>query len=220
MLAYAAGRPRTAERQSNPNALLIIISAHIALVAIVMSVKMDLPRRVLDPPTIIDLIRPPPPPPPHITPPARPVEPRQIEATAPQTYVPTPPVSISTANPTPTLPNIGDLIPSTAVPPRIEPQPHAVVAPTIPRLLTPPAEIRPPYPQSKLLTGEEATLTLRLDIDEQGHVVSVEPVGRADAVFLDAARRYLIAHWRYQPATRDGRPVASNLTVTLRFELD
>jgi protein TonB len=88
------------------------------------------------------------------------------------------------------------------------------------RLLTPPSELKPPYPASKLLTEEEAVLTLRLTIDANGRVVAVDPVGRADRIFLEAARRYAIAHWRYQPATDDGRPIASSLTVTLRFELD
>jgi hypothetical protein len=45
-------------------------------------------------------------------------------------------------------------------------------------------------------------------------------VGRADRAFLDAARRHLIAHWRYQPATEDGRTITSSLTITLRFQLD
>ncbi len=50
--------------------------------------------------------------------------------------------------------------------------------------------------------------------------MGVDPLGTADRVFLEAARRYLIAQWRYKPATRDGQPVASTETITLRFELD
>jgi len=88
------------------------------------------------------------------------------------------------------------------------------------QLLTPPSELKPPYPQSKLLAEEEAALTLRLTIDEQGRVVAVDPVGRADAVFLAAARRHLIAHWRYKPAMKDGRAVPTSIVITLRFELD
>jgi protein TonB len=42
-----------------------------------------------------------------------------------------------------------------------------------PRLLTPPAELKPPYPESKILGEEEAVLTLRLAIDERGRVVAV-----------------------------------------------
>jgi periplasmic protein TonB len=48
----------------------------------------------------------------------------------------------------------------------------------------------------------------------------VDPVGRADGEFLAAARRHLIAHWRYAPATDDGRAVGSTTTITLRFQLD
>ena len=50
-------------------------------------------------------------------------------------------------------------------------------------------------------------LKLRLSIDHRGRVVAVEPVGRADRAFLAAARRHLIAKWRYKPATEDGRAV-------------
>ena len=50
-------------------------------------------------------------------------------------------------------------------------------------------------------------LRLRLSIDERGRVVSVEPVGRADRSFLDAARKHLIANWRYKPATEDGKAI-------------
>jgi protein TonB len=45
-------------------------------------------------------------------------------------------------------------------------------------------------------------------------------VGAADRVFLEAARRHLIAHWRYRPATEDGRPIASSVVISLRFLLD
>jgi protein TonB len=50
-------------------------------------------------------------------------------------------------------------------------------------------------------------------------VTGVEAVGPADPVFLAAARRHLLAHWRYRPATEDGRAVATSTLVTLRFEL-
>jgi len=39
-------------------------------------------------------------------------------------------------------------------------------------------------------------------------------------VFLEAARRHLIAHWRYRPASEDGRAIASTAVITLRFQLD
>ena len=50
MLAYLANRPVAGTRQSSPNALLLVISVHVALLAAVMSAKMDLPARIFDPP--------------------------------------------------------------------------------------------------------------------------------------------------------------------------
>ena len=87
-------------------------------------------------------------------------------------------------------------------------------------MLTPASELKPPYPPSKLLNEEEATLHLKLTIDATGRVIAVDPVGRTDAAFLEAARRHLIAHWRYKPAMDEGRPVASSEVITLRFELN
>jgi protein TonB len=91
---------------------------------------------------------------------------------------------------------------------------------TAARLLTSSADLKPPYPPSKLLTEEEADLRLKLTIDANGRVVAVEPVGRADPTFLAAARRHLLARWRFSPASEDGRPVVSTTVITLRFRLD
>jgi protein TonB len=104
--------------------------------------------------------------------------------------------------------------------PEIKPLPKPYPVKLEPRLLTSGEELKPPYPSSKLITEEEASLTLRLTIDERGRVVAVEPVGRADPVFLAAARRHLLARWRYKPASEDGRAIASTAVITLRFQLD
>src|SRR5439155_9899658 len=88
------------------------------------------------------------------------------------------------------------------------------------QLLTPASELKPPYPASKILTEEEAVLHLRLTVDEHGRVIAVDPVGRADPAFLEAARRHLIAHWRYKPALDEGRAVRSSEVITLHFELN
>jgi protein TonB len=91
---------------------------------------------------------------------------------------------------------------------------------TGPRFITPDWALRPPYPDDKRRLEEEATLKLKLAIDERGRVVAVEPVGKADRSFFEAARKHLIAKWRYKPATEDGRPVPSSTVITLRFELE
>ena len=220
MLAYAASRPRVAERISNPNAMLAIIAAHVALAALVMSAKLELPPRPTFTRTVIDFIPLPkePPPKPITTKlpqpplPAPTPHPRQSDETQP-----TPP----TGDPIP-LPRDSGTSPGSGPGPQVDvrPNPIPLPAPTGARLLTPPSELKPPYPPSKLLTEQEAVLKLRLTIDASGRVIAVDPVEAADRVFLEAARRHIMAHWRYRPATEGGRAVATSTVITLEFRLD
>jgi periplasmic protein TonB len=220
MLGYIEGRPAIAARGSSPNVLLVIIAVHVALIALVMSAKMDVAGRIKEGPLIVDLIPEPTPPPPVPHDPQVPHQPvRQVITDTPQ-IVPVPPTSSETIDsmPTPGAEVVGEAT---------EPQPHVdplpippAVVKTTAQLLTSAADLKPPYPPSKLLTEEEADLRLRLTIDVSGRVVAVDPIGRADPAFLNAARRHLIARWRFRPASEDGRAVASTKEITLRFRLD
>jgi protein TonB len=219
MLEYAAGRRHVAERPSSPNAMLFIISAHVALLAVVMSAKMDLPIPIRSKPIIVTFPHEPPPPPPNAT--------AETPNQTPQHVIDQPhqlvPVPVSKPQPVETGPATEPVSVATGRSSIIPVMPQPTVTTPIrheAQLLTPPWELKPPYPATKLASEEEATLTLRLTIDDRGRVIAVDPVGSADRTFLDAARRYIIAHWRYAAATQDGRAVASNLTITLRFELD
>jgi protein TonB len=216
MLAYAANRPAVAVRQSSPNALLFVIAAHVAAVAAVMSVKMDLPRRIF-PPTIVTSIPLPPVPKPNPVP--LPTATHTTNLDRP-TVVPTD-VDIQRVD-TGGISSQPDMAAGGSARPVADPIPplRPIIARSGPQLLTSAAELKPPYPQSKLLTEEEAVLRLRLTIDERGRVVAVDPVGKADDVFLGAARRHLIAHWRFRPASEDGRAVSSSTVIMLRFQLD
>lgn len=220
MLAYAANRPVAAARGSAPNAMLAIIALHVAAVAALMSAKMDLPDKIRNSPIIIDLIKAP------RLPPDRPIEnrqpqPRNSTISRPSPDVPLPPTGSEIVDSTPSLPSFDELVgPSLDPTPRADPLPMPAPVQRAARLLTPAPDLRPPYPQSKLMSGEEAVLRLALTIDARGRVIAVEPVGRADRTFLEAARRHLLARWRYRPATADGRAVGSSITVTLRFQLE
>ena len=219
MLAYAANSPVAVDRRPHPNAMLAIIAVHVALLAVVMSAKMEFDRHRPAPPILIDSIPVPKPLPPH-TPVRHPTNPQPAPILFP--HKPTGPRSLP-HNPTfPTGPTAG---PGPANPfplpiPQAKPLPTPHFGNSGPQLLTPASELKPPYPVSKLLNEEEAVLRLKLTIDARGRVIAVEPVGRTDAAFLDAARRHLLAHWRYKPATADGQAVASSAVITLRFELN
>ena len=218
MLAYAAHRRRIAQRHSAPHVMLVIIVGHIALIAAVMSAKMDVPDRIRDI-TKVELIRVPPPPPKHVPPPKQMPKPSEsrIDRLPAIVPVPQPRVDPIDPRPIPALPSLPAVRPLPNPEPRIAPVPAPVRVG--PRFATPADAVRPPYPASKIASDEEAVLRLRLSIDPRGRVVAVEPVGRADPAFLAAARRHLLAHWRYKPATEDGRAIASSTVITLRFEL-
>ena len=225
MLAYAAPR-RSAERRPAPHAMLVILVAHIAAIAAVMSARMDLPEKISRSPIMIDLIdapKPPPPPDPQPQPRALP-QPSQSTLDTPRVLIPVPQPRIDPVDTRPMpQPNLGPAIGPAITPPPptllpLPPRPIETVR-TGPRFDTPQSALRPPYPASKLDSDEEAALKLRLTIDERGRVVAVDPVGRADPAFLASARRHLLARWRYQPATENGRAVASSTVITLRFEI-
>lgn len=224
MLAYAEGRQRIGERGSSPSTMLLIVGIHIAAVAVAMSMKMIIDPPQPQPPIKIDLIKTKPPSPPPPVPATQPVtKPMQSTIDRPVVIVPTPTSSGETfdSTPMPTTP-IGLLASNNVEIPKHPPAGPVIVEPvrTGPRLNTPESALKPPYPASKLDSQQEASLRLQLSIDERGRVTAVQPVGSVDRAFFEAARKHLIARWRYRPATVDGSAVASSTTITLRFELE
>jgi protein TonB len=217
-----ARTPGLSEQRRHPSALILIIGGHAALIAAVMTAKMAIPIIDKGGPIVIDSIPIPPDPPPNPEPRKQTDKPQPPVSTP---YVPPAPVPIPVPRPdvdtTPIpIPPTTDPIIGTNPSPRPAPGVVPAVVRTGPRFVTPEWAVEPPYPDDKRRLEEEAVLRLRLSIDERGRVVAVDPLGRADRSFLQAARRHVIAHWRYKPATEDGRPVASSTVVTLRFELE
>lgn len=219
MLAYSATRRPPVGRSSSPNSMLAIVAIHVAALAVLMSAKMDLPISPSKTPIEVEFIKPDPvPPEPPVDTPRRQPSPRPDSmVTVPDPLVPLPSDPMPLPLPTP-LPPLGDALPGPSTSSAGDIVKPIAATPAV--LLTGQAELKPPYPASKLASGEEADLKLRLTVDERGRVTAVEPLGRADSAFLAAARRHIIAHWRYRPATSDGRGVATTLVVTLRFRLD
>ena len=213
MLGYA---PRSAQKKLRPATLGLIVLGHAGLLALVMTARSG--DAFKDPfiPTDIIFV-PTPPPPPRIEPQPDPRPSRsRIDTVDP--IVPPLPSPGPTVYPDPQpLPQPGPAIGTGTLPTPIPLDPPLIR--TGPRFATADDAIRPPYPDSMLQSGSEASLRLRLGIDERGRVVSVEPVGRADPTFLAAARRQILRVWRYQPAMEGAKAVPSTTTITLKFEL-
>lgn len=224
MLAYAARGPVAVDRKSSPNAMLLIVAAHVGALAVVMSAKMDLPKRLFEPPLVVDSIPAPPPPKPvEVVPPQPEQHPLNPTMSHPDTLVPLPlpgPVEVGTV-PAEQIPSpAGGGAGSATGPIAQPPQPLPIIPDRGPMLLTQGSDLKPPYPAAKQAFGEEASLTLKLSIDENGHVLTVDPIGHADRTFAEAARRHIILHWRYRPAIRSGHAVISYTVVQLAFRLD
>jgi periplasmic protein TonB len=212
MLAYA---PRPERRRLQPSTLALIAGAHAVAILAVMSARMEATRE-REPTTVVKTIPLPPEPKPVENEPQAAHPPSQ-PVFVPETFIPPLPLADRpVVEPVPRPNNSGPLIGNSADPMSV-PQP---IVRTGPRFATPESQIRPPYPDAKRQLEQEATLKLRLSIDERGRVVAVEPVGRADPAFVIAARRHILEAWRYQPAMEGDKAIASSTVVTLKFELD
>jgi TonB family protein len=91
----------------------------------------------------------------------------------------------------------------------------AILPDTIPRRV---AYVAPVYPPAARRMGLHGAVTLHLLVRDDGHVaasriVDARPAGQGfEDAALNAAER-----WRYAPATRDGRPIDSEIDVVVEF---
>jgi TonB family protein len=94
----------------------------------------------------------------------------------------------------------------------IHPQPHKTQA----RVLKP---VSPKYPEGARQFRERGLVIIDMRIGADGSVAEPRVVKPLSALLtyaaLEATRK-----WRFAPATIDGKPVASNLCVTVNYELE
>jgi len=96
------------------------------------------------------------------------------------------------------------------------PAPAAETRPSIPAYAHNPA---PEYPQSARWEGEEGTVLLRVLVNVSGLPEKIAVARRSGYTSLDRAAEQAVQHWRFTPGTRDGRPVAMQVEVPIRFRL-
>jgi periplasmic protein TonB len=78
----------------------------------------------------------------------------------------------------------------------------------------------PAYPLLDRRLGHEGTVTLRLDIAPDGTVTGARVIKSSGYAGLDeAAVSWVIAHWRYKPATHTGAAVPSETNAAVMFSL-
>ncbi|MDQ2703017.1 MAG: energy transducer TonB [Pseudomonadota bacterium] len=77
----------------------------------------------------------------------------------------------------------------------------------------------PRYPAAERQRGVEGNVTLRIDVGANGVPVDVAYAHRSGNRALDRAAMTAAHDWRFQPAMRNGEPVASTVNVPVAFRL-
>jgi len=148
-------------------------------------------------------------------------QPRPIEKPQPRQIVATAPI----------------VAPTDYVAPPPPPQPAPVVAP--PKPVTPaapplpvgpvtlagelsvacPQRTPPSYPPTSRRLGEEGTVILRVELDEQGKVCAARVSSSSGFARLDTAALDAVRNWHCNPAQRAGQPVRSVALQPFKFIL-
>jgi protein TonB len=79
--------------------------------------------------------------------------------------------------------------------------------------------IRPRYPRSARLHGQEGRVGVRAGVDAAGRVVAAAVVRSSGHAVLDDAALEAVRTARFVPAERNGRPVAGETTLQFQFRL-
>lgn len=213
------------QKPRSPASLTIVIALHGAAIAALMLAKMDYER---EPTVITDAynVKPDDPPPPEKVERA---EPKQAESRI-ETVTPLIKTPVMTNLEIPE-PKIGD--PAPFISPSIGPANAELPAdPPLPPPPPPPAPVReearidprarlqPPYPPAEERAEVTGSVTVVVTIGTDGRVKNVEKVRAATDAFYRATEQQALRHWRFKPATVDGKPVESRKTMTVHFRLD
>lgn len=100
--------------------------------------------------------------------------------------------------------------------------PKAAAPPAAPTELKPIQRTHtiPPYPTISQRLGEQGTSQLQVAISIEGNVTECKVIKSSGSERLDtAACAYVQGHWRWQPPTSEGKPVAVSTDVSVVWNL-
>ena len=79
---------------------------------------------------------------------------------------------------------------------------------------------QPAYPVGQLRLEREAEVSVRVLVGSDGRVKQIELIDSPHEDFWNATRKQALKSWRFTPATRDGKPFESWMTLKVRFEIN
>jgi protein TonB len=207
-----------AQKRNSPSSLALVIALHGGLIAAVMLIKS--PQFILpDPgPLVVTPIEVPPDPAVELPPPQPRTEQSQPRIDQVEQVVQT------DTNTGVQVDNRGDNVIRFAdnsgagdiVLPPPPPPPFRRAADFDPRYA---GGLQPPYPASEERAQRDGMVRIRVTIDANGRVTAVERLSATSDAFWRVTREQALRHWRFRPATLDGRPVEDSKVVTLNFRI-
>jgi len=79
----------------------------------------------------------------------------------------------------------------------------------------------PPYPIASIRDREQGTVLLEVWVNASGAATNVKVIRGSGHRALDrSAREHVLRAWTFQPALRDGKPIAARVRVPIEFSLD
>ena len=208
------------QKSIRPGGMALVIALHAAAFAGLVLIKTDI-IRTSNPITDVFDVRIPPTP--KEEPPPRPEPPRQQSVLD----VPRPIV--------PTMRDDGPVVTERPVPlqpPYFPPARETVLADATPDLPRTPVrieaqvdprfagELQPPYPAAEQRSQRDGTVRVRVTIGVDGRVKAIARLSATSDAFWRATERHALAHWRFRPATEDGRPVETTKVMNLIFRIE
>ena len=123
--------------------------------------------------------------------------------------------------PTPSLPNPIDEDAAPAVPGSNPSNATPVaMAPGDQPVPLPDQKPPPEYPRAALRNRESGTVLVRVAVDASGMPSDVTLEKNSGSRDLDRAALEAVRKWRFQPAQRDGQPVAGSLVIPIEFKTE
>ncbi|GAB5482748.1 MAG: hypothetical protein Pars92KO_25050 [Parasphingorhabdus sp.] len=113
--------------------------------------------------------------------------------------------------------SLGDRITTPIVPIEIIPEPVIADAKLNNRFS---AQFQPPYPSGLLRMGEEGMIAVRVLVGTDGRAKQIELIESPHKGFWTATKRHALKKWRFEPATKDGAPFESWITLKVQFQIN
>jgi protein TonB len=159
-----------------------------------------------------------------VQPPPAVVPPPQVPTLRVAQHVDTPAVHVATAHPTPiSIPVLAAITPVVplAISATAAGTNSTVTADNSEATIAYETATPPAYPIEALRAGVQGTVLLKVLVDTSGKPVQVT-IDRSSGsrVLDDAARRHVLAAWRFHAAMRDGHAIEAWAEVPIRFNID